>query len=111
MDEAMLSAATEKAIVTKMTPPELATHLKLNPDRYSAYAQMKWQVVNYVTLKLPNHPQEDDDMNINHFGKTTSGKGKGEAKGKSKTVDAEPDKEGFKGKCCWCNETGHRASE
>ena len=70
MDEAMLSAATEKAIVTKMTPPELATHLKLNADRYSAYAQIKWQVVNYVTLKLPNHPQEEnDDMNIDRFGK------------------------------------------
>ena len=50
-------------------------------------------------------------MNIDHFGKTTSGKGKGEAKGKSKTVDAEPDRGGFKGKCCWCNKTAHTASE
>ena len=57
MDEAMLSAATEKAIVTKMTPPELATHLKLNADRYSAYAQMKWQVVELRHFEAAEPPK------------------------------------------------------
>ena len=52
----MLNDATKEAIVTKMAPPELGTHVKLNADRYDAYAQMTWQVLSYVNLKLPSQP-------------------------------------------------------
>ena len=52
----MLNEATKKAIVTEMAPPELATQLKLNADRYDTHAQMTWQVLSYVNLKLPSQP-------------------------------------------------------
>ena len=35
---AMLNEATKKAVVTEMAPAQLATHLKLNADRYNTYA-------------------------------------------------------------------------
>ena len=93
----MLNEATKKAIVTEMAPPELATHLKLNADRYNTYALMRWQVLSHVNLKLPSQPtsmwidhveQGDDDdqedWNIDYFGKTTKGKGKSMGKEKGK---------------------------
>ena len=40
----MLNEVTKKAIVTEKAPPEMATHLKLNADRYNTYVHMKWQV-------------------------------------------------------------------
>ena len=55
-EAAMLNEATKKDIVIKMAPPELAPHLRLNADRYNTYTQMKWQVLSYVSLKLPSQP-------------------------------------------------------
>ena len=53
---AMLNEATKKAISVTMAPPELATHLRLNADMYNTYAQMNWQVLSIVKLKLPSQP-------------------------------------------------------
>ena len=39
---AKLNEATKKAIVAEMAPPELATHLKRNEDRYNTCAQITW---------------------------------------------------------------------
>ena len=65
--EAVATAAAENseeiAVVTKMAPPELATHLKLNAHRYTTYAQVKWQVVRSVNLKMPSRHV---DMRIGH---------------------------------------------
>ena len=55
---AILNEATEKVIVAAMAPPELATHVKLNVDRYTTYAQMKLLVVSYVNLKMPSQPMD-----------------------------------------------------
>ena len=52
----MVNEATKRAIVTEMSPPELAAHLKLNADRYNTYARMTWQVLRSVNLKLPSQP-------------------------------------------------------
>ena len=39
-----------------MAPPEMATHPKLNADRYNTYAQMKWQVLDFASLQLASQP-------------------------------------------------------
>ena len=39
--------------MTDMAPSELATHLKLNADRHTTYAQMMWQLASHVNLKMP----------------------------------------------------------
>ena len=62
---AMLNEATKKAIVTNLAPPALPTHLRLNADRYTTYAEMKCQVVSYVDLKMSSQPM---DMCIHHVG-------------------------------------------
>ena len=36
---AVLNEATKKATVTEVAPPGLATHLRLNADRYNTYVQ------------------------------------------------------------------------
>ena len=57
----MLNEATTKAFVTEMAPPELATHLRLNDNRYNTYAQMTWQVLSWVKLKLPKPDHNHGD--------------------------------------------------
>ena len=110
-----LNESTKKAIVTEMAPPEQATHLTLNADRYNTYAQMKRQVLSYVNLKLPSQPtttwidnaeqgEEDDqeNANIDDVGKTAKGKGKdnGKGKGKKGKGDGDASNGGFIGRCC-----------
>ena len=51
-----LNEPAKKAIVTEMVPEELGNHLRLNASKYQSYDQMRWQVVNYVNLKLPTKP-------------------------------------------------------
>ena len=78
---AMLNEATKQVIVTE--------HLKLNADRYYTYAQMKWQMVSHVNLKLPSQPthmwidrveQGDDDdqehWNIDNLRRRRRGQGR-----------------------------------
>ena len=43
----------DEAIVTEMAPEEVATHLKLDADKYMTHSPMQWQVANCVTLELP----------------------------------------------------------
>ena len=94
-----LNEPTKKAIITEMAPEELSTHLRLNASKYATYDQMRWQVVNYVNLKLPTQPL---DMQIDHVSEKpdyeqwtedqwdmpidyiTKGKSKGKGFGKNK---------------------------
>ena len=83
-EAATLNEPTKKAIVTEMSPEELATPLIFHANKYATHAQMKWQVVNYVNLKLlwVDHVQLGaDGEDVDYFGGTTKGKGK--SKGQS----------------------------
>ena len=75
MGETMLNEATKKVIVTEMAPPELAVLLKLNADKYSTHAQMKWE---------RDDEMEHEDTNIDFFGRPAKGNGKAEGKGNAK---------------------------
>ena len=53
--------------------------------------------------------QEDqEDWNIDYFGKTAKGRGKSEGVGKGMQGKGAGR---FKGKCYWCEQQGHRSSE
>ena len=126
----MLNEANKRAIVTEMAPQELATHLKLNADRYSTNASEMWQVVSHVNLKLPTQPtsmwidhveQGDDgdqeDWNVDYFGRTARGRAR--AKGKDRkakeqteteTLATEDSKEHAIGVKRWNTEQANAAS-
>ena len=93
----LLNQATKKAIVIEMVPPELATHLRLDADRYNTYAHMdmagtqlcQLEVAKPATTMWIDHAQQDEEndqeeWNIDYFGKTAKGKGKSKGKGKGK---------------------------
>ena len=57
---------------------------------------------------------DQEDWNIDCFGRTAKCKGEGKVKGegkKGKGGDGDASKGGFKGKCYWCEEQAHGASE
>ena len=88
---------SKKAIVTEMAPPELATHLKLNADRYNTCAD-QIRLPSQPTNLWIDHVEQGDDDDREDWNKDYFGKGKGRGK-KGKGGDIGASKEEFKGTC------------
>ena len=125
LGESPLTDGTKRAILVKMAPAELATHLQLNAPRLDSYDKMRWEIVNYINLKAPMEPMamqvdafddgDNEDYDIDAFG-YTKGKNNEKGKGKGKWGRATGGQGGqgkgeFRGVCFWCGENGHRAAE
>ena len=84
----MLNEATKKAMVTEMTPPDLATHLKLDADRHSTLRSDEVSGGQLCELEIAEPAHEHVDRRsrvLEHtcFGKTAKGNGKSKGKGKT----------------------------
>ena len=80
----------------------------IRTDEMADTQLLQLEVTKPTTLWIDHVEQgEEDDQenwNIDNFGRTAKGKGK-------QTKGGDGDARGLEGKCCWCEEPGNRASE
>ena len=103
--------------------PELVTHLELNAERYTTYAQMKWNVeptdvwIDHVDQQEERWHAKPVDESIEHLGWNSSGQEEGKSNGIGKSWDkdklgrTESVNGAFRGRCHRCNESGQKAND